>query len=66
MDEPTRSAWSRPELIVLVRSGPEEAIFSACKDGTHLGDPENTNIGCRKWVDGEHVCESMCSLVGVS
>ena len=31
MDEPTRRAWSRPELIVLVRSGPEEAVLAACK-----------------------------------
>ena len=31
MDEPTRRAWSKPELIVLVRSGPEEAVLSVCK-----------------------------------
>ena len=31
MDEPTRRAWSKPELIVLVRSGPEEAVLDACK-----------------------------------
>ena len=31
MDEPTRRAWSRPELIVLVRSRPEEAVLDACK-----------------------------------
>ena len=36
MDEPTRRAWSRPELIVLVRSGPEEAVLSACK---YEGEP---------------------------
>jgi len=31
MGEPTRRAWSRPELIVLVRSGPEEAVLTICK-----------------------------------
>ena len=31
MDEPTRRAWSKPELIVLVRSRPEEAVLNACK-----------------------------------
>jgi hypothetical protein len=31
VDEPTNRAWSRPELIVLVRSGPDEAVLSACK-----------------------------------
>ena len=33
MDEPTRRAWSTPELIVLVRSGPEEAVLAVCKSG---------------------------------
>ena len=33
MDEPTRRAWSSPELIVLGRSGPEEAVLGVCKEG---------------------------------
>ena len=36
MDEPTRRAWSRPELIVIVRGTQEEAVLSTCKGGyTH-------------------------------
>ena len=31
MDEPTRRAWSSPELIVLVRGRPEEAVLTTCK-----------------------------------
>ena len=31
MDEPTRRAWSKPELIVLVRSRAEEAVLGVCK-----------------------------------
>jgi len=31
MDKPTRRAWSRPELIVIVRGGPEEAVLDGCK-----------------------------------
>jgi hypothetical protein len=31
MNEATRRAWSRPELIVIVRGGPEEAVLTACK-----------------------------------
>ena len=31
MDEPTRRAWSGPELIVLVRRQPEEAVLTGCK-----------------------------------
>ena len=31
MDWQARKAWSRPELVVLVRSGPEEAVLESCK-----------------------------------
>jgi hypothetical protein len=46
MDEQTRKAWSRPELIVIVRSGPEEAVLAGCKTlqtfqgGEHVADGE--------------------------
>jgi hypothetical protein len=29
--KPKRRAWKRPELTVLVRSKPEEAVLQACK-----------------------------------
>jgi len=31
MDRQAGKAWVRPELIVLVRSGPEEAVLDTCK-----------------------------------
>ena len=31
MDESTRRAWSKPELIVIVRGKPEEAVLTVCK-----------------------------------
>jgi hypothetical protein len=31
MDGYTRQTWSRPQLIVIARSGPEEAVLTACK-----------------------------------
>jgi len=37
MDEPTTRAWSKPELIVLVRSRPEEAVLGVCKTSTSYG-----------------------------
>ncbi len=45
MDEPTRRAWSRPELIVLVRSGPEEAVLTVCKT-TGLSGPTHSWVVC--------------------
>ncbi len=32
-----KKVWSKPELIVLVRSNPEEAVLSACKRGGRDG-----------------------------
>ena len=46
MREPTRSAWSRPELIVLVRSGPEEAVLTSCKTAAQGTDQGGTDSGC--------------------
>ena len=37
--------WSRPELIVLVRDKPEEAVLQTCKGGS-TGDPNNTFTYC--------------------
>ena len=60
MDGPTRIAWSRPELIVLVRGGPEEAVLTGCKNGPavwyansyHGCDegPSTDCSGCDIWV----------------
>jgi hypothetical protein len=46
MDEPTRRAWSRPELIVLVRGKPEEAVLDACKTELAGGAYENGHRRC--------------------
>ncbi len=46
MDEPTKRAWSKPELIVVVRGGPEEAVLTACKDSIPTGPQNSANWGC--------------------
>ena len=47
MDEPTRRAWSKPELIVLVRGKPEEAVLLICKVDSGGANMQRTNSGCR-------------------
>lgn len=42
MDEPTKRAWSEPELTVLVRRAPEEAVLGVCKV---YGDNRNPLTG---------------------
>ena len=47
MDESTRRAWSRPELIVLVRSKAEEAVLTSCKNlEAPVGDPAFGDGSC--------------------
>ena len=47
MDESTRTAWSTPELVVLVRGTPEEAVLDACKDAYQIQtSPTPTHFKC--------------------
>lgn len=48
---PEKPRWQKPELIVLVRSKPEEAVLTACKNGVkgpaHKDGCRNkNNVGC--------------------
>jgi hypothetical protein len=61
MNEATRRAWSRPELIVIVRGGPEEAVLTTCKDnnppGTNKAGPVTLASGCSS-MEGCQACLS--------
>jgi radical SAM protein with 4Fe4S-binding SPASM domain len=40
-------SWRKPELVVLVRSGPEEVVLTACKDADMTGqEPNNAFALC--------------------
>jgi len=58
MDEPTKRAWSRPELIVLVQGGPEEAVLTACKRADVVGPGPY-----RDWCVG---LDGYCQACGVN
>jgi len=58
MDEPTRRAWSSPELIVLVRSGPEEAVLLSCKTMAPAKGPGGAQDSCSLAFK----CEQPCGL----
>ena len=63
MNEPERTqekkAWQKPELIVLVRSRPEEMVLEVCKvqSGWVGGGPGDDNslcdFGCAAWCSGD-------------
>jgi len=43
----SKKEWVEPELIVLVRSKPEEAVLSGCKQPQNTGD-ESVYEGCMR------------------
>lgn len=52
MGESTKQAWIQPELVVIVRSRPEERILSSCKGATGAGGPS------ADWACGVSSCPS--------
>ena len=48
VDDMEKSKWEKPELVVLVRSRPEEAVLKVCK---HPQGPaiysQGSNMGCQ-------------------
>jgi hypothetical protein len=61
MDEQARKTWSRPELAVLTRGTPEEAVLTACKSGsTMAGSVHALYLGCMGWGIVAN-CDPNCS-----
>jgi hypothetical protein len=42
---PTKITWRKPELIILTRSRPEEAVLLACKGAHGVRGPGTGNCG---------------------
>ncbi len=42
MEKKPKKSWQKPELIILVRSNPEEAVLLSCKHGGG-GGPMKSN-----------------------
>lgn len=47
----SRKAWIKPELVILVRNKPEEAILGACKGINGPDGPNNVNRYCLYAID---------------
>ena len=56
--------WTSPELTVLVRSKPEEAVLVACKGGLAAGAPETYFHGCQSIVQSK--CTNSCVSIASS
>lgn len=52
--------WQKPELVVLVRSKPEEAVLAACKEDTSSSGANNQNSRCQSYA-GYGSCNEACN-----
>ncbi len=59
-----KKAWVRPELIVLVRGKPEEAVLGTCKSGL-TGGPLDVFNACWANIDFP-ICTIGCDTINVS
>ncbi|MFZ1042379.1 MAG: hypothetical protein WCA79_17195 [Anaerolineales bacterium] len=58
MTQPQDKQWQKPELIVLVRNQPEEAVLASCKIGTASGaGPGTVNNNCTT----DPICNAACN-----
>ena len=53
----TKKSWSSPELIVIVRGKPEEAVLSACKNVVVSSGYSSTGGNCTQNVEPCLDCE---------
>lgn len=60
-----KKLWQKPELIVLVRSKPEEAVLAACKKTTGTGVTTRRGAATCFWTPSAS-CSVPCNLVASS
>lgn len=56
-----KKTWHRPELTVLVRSRPEEAVLGPCKHAGNAGGPTVLYGSCARKMSNVPSCSSSCS-----
>jgi len=42
----SKKEWTQPELLVMARSNPEEAVLGNCKNSSGAALPGGVNSGC--------------------
>jgi hypothetical protein len=61
MDEQKREVWRSPELIVIMRGRPEEAVLGACKGGPTNGGVLWNNYSCQLTACDSPGCEVLAA-----
>jgi hypothetical protein len=62
-----RKEWKKPEVVVLARNKPEEAVLTACKGYSNIGHGtgfEAAADGCITWYNESHTsCYNPCDTL---
>ncbi len=61
-EQALKKEWTEPELIVLVRNKPEEAVLEFCKTASWAPSPDVVFSNCQ----AEPGCTNLCNLIGSS
>ena len=64
MESNRKSEWKRPELTVLVRSRPEEAVLTACKGNGIIQTADISHSYCS--LEAGYDCHSDCNSIAGS
>ncbi len=60
----SKENWEKPQLVVLARNQPEEAVLFACKGGWNKGTAKSSKESC--WIQSGPRCESPCNDIFTS
>lgn len=55
-----KTMWQKPEMTVLVRNRPEEAVLTACKNTSVNTGTKMNNNACMTGPGGSGKCDSPC------
>lgn len=53
-----KNMWEKPQMVVLTRGKPEEAVLAACKDSHASSGPSNVDSACITDFCGETLCQT--------
>ncbi|MBN1559365.1 hypothetical protein JW998_03900 [candidate division KSB1 bacterium] len=57
-----KKSWQKPQLTVLLRTRPQEAILGQCKNSSAPGGQNSANSQCYKTITGK-TCHGVCRTV---
>ena len=52
-----KKEWGRPELIILMRHTPEEAVLNGCKGGLEHSSFLSHHLNCHSDTDCTNICQ---------